>query len=254
MTKIRIMSDLHTEFDEGHSPLRLEPAGEDLLLLSGDIGVGLNGIIWADEQAKNLGVPIMYIAGNHEFYRQDMPETYKGLAEYAAGTDGRVTFLQDQVAVFKGLRIFGSTLWTDFDLFGRPDFAMRMAERGMNDFRLIKVGPRPFHPIDAQADHRRSLAALKEQLLLGPIDVVMTHHTPSKLSIHGRYAADEVSPAYASNLDEFVKTSGVKLWTHGHVHHTSNYELGDTKIRTNPRGYVRYEENSEFDPQLIIEV
>ena len=50
MTRIRPLSDLHLEFE----PLDLDPAGEDVIALAGDIGIFTDGVEWADEITPDL--------------------------------------------------------------------------------------------------------------------------------------------------------------------------------------------------------
>jgi hypothetical protein len=44
------------------------------------------------------------------------------------------------------------------------------------------------------------------------------------------------------------------LWLHGHVHHSLDYQLFDTRVVCNPRGYFDLELNPLFNPALILEV
>lgn len=259
MTKIRIMSDLHLEF----GPLTLDPAGEDVLALAGDVGIFIDGIEWADTQAKELGVPVVMIAGNHEFYQNDrqhghtIESTIVALREASARTNGRVTFLERDVAVVAGVRFIGATLWTDFALFGDQKKAKLAAWGRMNDYRCIEIRRgKTFNPMLAAEEHAASRIFIEDTLaqpFAGPT-VVMTHHAPSRKSVAGRYAHDELSPAYASNLEDLVENSGAALWQHGHVHHSFDYMIGSTRVRTNPRGYDGYELNPDFDPSLVLEV
>ena len=41
---------------------------------------------------------------------------------------------------------------------------------------------------------------------------------------------------------------------HGHVHHTSDYNVGQCRVISNPRGYPGYEVNPLFDPKYEVEV
>lgn len=257
MAKIRLMSDLHLEF----GPLELKPAGEDVLVLAGDIGVAAKGGHWALATARSLGAPAVMIAGNHEFYhgeepRGDMRSVYEDLHEIAAKSGGALTFLQNEAATVAGVRFVGATMWTDFNLFGDPIRAKANAAFGMNDYRMIVSGDdKLFSPEDAAAEHRKSVAFLADEFKAKPAEplVVVTHHAPSKQSIAGHYARDEYSPAYASNLEPLVEASGATLWIHGHVHHSFDYTLGKTRVRTNPRGYYRREVNPEFNADLVVE-
>jgi hypothetical protein len=50
---------------------------------------------------------------------------------------------------------------------------------------------------------------------------------------------------YSSSLDEYIMDHPqIKLWTHGHTHHTFDYMVGGTRIVCNPRGYIGYEKEA----------
>jgi hypothetical protein len=143
MAKIRVMSDLHIEFGE----LSVPTLDADLVVLAGDVHVGLAAAAWADDLAKRLGVPVVLIAGNHEHYGslrrpgQHLGGIIEGLRAAAAVSSGRVVFLERETAIVAGIRFVGCTLWTDFELAGDPDTAMAQAENAMNDFRSIAYRP-----------------------------------------------------------------------------------------------------------------
>jgi Icc-related predicted phosphoesterase len=47
------------------------------------------------------------------------------------------------------------------------------------------------------------------------------------------------------------------LWIHGHIHTSSDYVIGGTRVVANPRGYPHKnggQENPSFDPFFIVEV
>lgn len=66
--KLLILSDLHLDV----APMALEHEGRridrdaDLVVLAGDIDEGTRGLRWA--RASFPDKPIVYVAGNHEFY------------------------------------------------------------------------------------------------------------------------------------------------------------------------------------------
>ena len=85
--------------------------------------------------------------------------------------------------------------------------------------------------------------------------VVVTHHSPSKLSTHPRYKHDTImNGAYSSDLDDFILDNPqIKYWTHGHTHETFRYNIGTCEVICNPRGYAGYEHRAEeFDPTIEI--
>jgi len=259
MTRIRPLSDLHLEF----GALTLKPAGEDVIALAGDIGIFTEGVEWADEVARALNVPVVMIAGNHEFYQtgehrgHSVVSTFDAIREAARKTAGRVIFLECETAVIAGVRFIGATLWTDFALFGSPVLAKYRAVEVMNDYRLIAFSTRQdFTPDLAAGEHAKAIGYISDasrEPFDGPT-VIITHHAPSARSIAGRYADDALSPAYASHLDTLVANSGAALWQHGHIHISRDYLIGSTRVLANPRGYDGYQLNEEFDPDLVVPI
>lgn len=115
--RIHVLSDLHLEFASFEPP----PTEADLIVLAGDTHIGLRGVEWA---ARSFTAqPILYLAGNHEFYGQNAPDLVAKLRE--RGRELGVTVLSDEEVVIDGIRFLGATLWTDFELhddsgFGKP--------------------------------------------------------------------------------------------------------------------------------------
>ncbi len=285
--RIAVLSDLHVEFDraaqERRAPRRrgqrrdLEAAGHprvgpnlgaldghcDLVVLAGDIDLGVAAAVYAAAVADWLAVPVVLVAGNHEFYGFDVGPTLADLRAAAADHPG-VHFLENDVldlTVGQGrLRVLGCTLWTDFALFGadRRAAAERYAATAMTDFNgTIRCGPeRPFTPQDSVRIHAESRAWLADRLDgrdVGPT-LVVTHHAPSRGSVATRYRKDLLSAAFASDLDDLVASPGVALWVHGHTHDSFDYRVGGTRVVCNPRGYHPFELNKRFDPGLIVSV
>jgi predicted phosphodiesterase len=245
------MSDLHLEFGK----LVLKPIGEDVLILAGDIGVYTDGARWAARYARTYGVPVVMIAGNHEFYRDDWHYHHTiATTLHDIRRISPLTFLEDEIANICGITFAGSTLWTDFALNGDPVLGMRDAREAMNDYREIFWNETlRLTPELTVQKHQGSLKFLKEIQDSGKL-VIITHHLPSSRSIAGRYADNAYNAAYASNLDTLVETSGAALWIHGHTHVSQDYCIGNTRVICNPRGYAGYEVNPNFNPDLIIEV
>jgi hypothetical protein len=87
--------------------------------------------------------------------------------------------------------------------------------------------------------------------------VVVTHHSPSKLSTKPKYQHDTImNGAYSSDLSDFILDNPqIKVWTHGHTHDFFDYMVGSTRVICNPRGYKYYEERAdEFDPTIGFDI
>ena len=248
--RLRILSDLHLS----QGTLDLPPVDADVVVLAGDIARPPEAIAWA----RALATPVVYVAGNHEFYGSSFAATIRSLRELAAGSDVHV--LDDEALVLDGVRFLGSTLWTDFALYGRGDLraaAYAEAVRFLRDFSRIRDDDgAPFTPDGCAArfaTHAAWLDARLDEPHAGPT-VVVTHHAPSRRSIHPRFAGTLLNPCFVSDAEPLAGRAG--LWIHGHVHDSFDYDLRGTRVVCNPRGYARngVPENPSFDPALCVEV
>lgn len=273
--RILIYSDLHLEFKNAIERFRVSEDIEfDTVILAGDIHKHTHGIAWA---AKTFaGKRIFYVMGNHEAYGAHL---YGLIAEMRkAAKEAGVIFLEDDEWIDHqhGIRFLGTTLWTDFQLFGMgPEmaFAMKEAARSMPDFSTIRIGAAHsalkednpdiwhsgvLHPWDTVKIFIRSrdwLAGKLEEPFDGRT-VVVTHHLPSFASVTERFQKNVISAAFASRVDDLVEKAD--LWVHGHTHDSMDYELGKCRVVCNPRGYPDNlkdtVENREFRDDFIVEV
>lgn len=267
--KIHVLSDLHNEF----MPFDVPDVGADVVVLAGDIDLHTRGIDWALEAWDGQNTPLIYVIGNHEFYHAELHGIREQIAERAL--EARIRFgvpiyvLDNSEVVLEDqtdgslVRFLGSTLWTDYKLFGSGTemaFAMREAKQSIMDHDCIQCAPmRVFQPSQAAALHRDSISWLAQQLNK-PFDgktVVVTHHLPSQRSVAERFQSSPLSAAFASNLDYLVEKADI--WIHGHTHDNFDYRLGKCRVVCNPRGYVRERnglldvENKNFIPDLVVE-
>lgn len=199
---------------------------------------------------------VIYVAGNHEFYRGKWHRTLDTLYNECAKFPN-VYFLENQTKEIGEVSFIGCSLWTDMN---KADPLTLHTVRGMmNDYRLIVDDSRGYtklRPAITVDRHRKSLQYIKS-VVSGNHDkkyVVVGHHAPSTMSIHPKYNDDPImNGAYCSDLSEFILDNPqIKLWTMGHTHHKHRYYIGDTLVACNPRGYIGYEpEASEFSLRYI---
>ena len=246
---ILILSDLHLEL----SPFSPPQDDVDVIVLPGDIHKNNLGIYWA--RATWPDKPIVYVAGNHEFYKHDRLNVLENLR--LAALEQNVYFLENDEVVIDGVRFLGCTLWTDFLLFGltRQEICMDAAIKGINDFSVINENGTLFTPNDSVRICNTSIRWLKSKLINTSFKgktVVITHHLPSMLSVADKYKSDILSACFASHLDSLFGYSD--LWVHGHTHVSFDYDLKGTRVVCNPRGYVLRNgvENTSFDPIKIV--
>lgn len=247
--KVQVLSDLHQEF--GFSEISF--TGADLVILAGDTNLGSKGIGWA--QAVIPDIPVLYLLGNHEYYKGSYPGTLKKIQNAAQGTNIQV--LENRAVTFDDVTFHGCTLWTNFGLFGDPQVYGSICQGRMNDYRMIKKDPAysRLRSIDTYEIHQRSVRWLADSLRASGTqqNVVVTHHAPSILSLPEEYRDDPVSAAYASDLEQLILEFQPRYWIHGHIHTSSDYRIGKTRLICNPHGYLP-QRNEAFDGKLLMEL
>lgn len=279
--KIQIVSDLHLEFEDIFINNEHEV---DVLVLSGDICVA-DDIRNQDLPALSIdNLPeegfgrskrairyrdfflrvsfqfphVIYVMGNHEHYHGTF-DTSKEVLQNMLNVLNicNIDILDNDTKDINGVRFIGGTLWTDCNK-GDP-LTQYHLEHAMNDFRVIRLKRenfRKFLPTRTITEHIRTKQYI-DIILQGtpenmPI-VVCGHHAPSSMSIHERYSHDTLmNGGYCSDLTEFIlDRPKIKLWTHGHMHQSFDYMMGNCRIICNPRGY--HDENRSFDPNFVVE-
>lgn len=251
-----------------HPPFVVPEVDADIVVLAGDIHNGTAAVDWAERAFA--GKTVLYVPGNHEYYDGEYHEVAEALRERTAGSNVRL--LDNDEAVIGGVRFLGSTLWTDFELFGEETLVPAIEEslKYVVDFRAIRYGADMlFTPEHSLVLHRKARAWLSEKLgsRFPGKTVVITHHAPHPDSVHPKWGASLTSAAFVSNLGELL--GGPALWIHGHTHDGFDYRVNGTRVIANPMGYrtsnwkqardgsvpasVSYE-NPKFDPALVVEV
>ena len=246
--RLRVLSDLHVEFSDFESP----SVESDVVVLAGDIGVGIVALDWVHNRFPET--PVVYVLGNHEYYGNELNLA----ADFKSQARKNIRILNNDTTFLDGVRFLGSTLSTDFALFGAGEqfFAMQNARRGMPDFELIRDGGRQFTPQASRQIFERSRDWLARELSK-PFDgktVVVTHHAPSTMSVAPRFKMDPMSPAFASRLEQLIEEYQPALWIHGHTHDAFDYKLFGTRVVCNPRGYPEEVGRQGFDPALVLDL
>jgi Icc-related predicted phosphoesterase len=240
--RIQIVSDLHLEF----GPLALPTSHADVLVAAGDIAIGQEGHEWL----QHMPCPVIYIAGNHEYWRHDLHGLIQTLTEMSR--HGNVYFLENRSLEIGGVRFIGCTLWTDFN--GGDPATMEEMSLVMNDFRYISNGARPARPedlLELNAESRRWLEQELATQYLGKT-VVVTHHAPLMRSWYSGRGEDLTRFAYCNDLSELLSHRAVDLWVHGHVHEYLDYSAHGARIVCNPRGYCNYREVPDFEAAKVV--
>lgn len=161
--KIQIASDLHLEFVErrfpGYTGIRPAPDAE-VLVLAGDIHNRLRGM----ELFATWPVPVIYVPGNHEYFGTDYRTQREAFKCADAWAFPSVIALDHGIFEYKGVRFVGTTLWTDFNLYGQNKRSRRLAATRIYDYRTIRLGHKPLQTRDTLREHTKAVEWLDRVL------------------------------------------------------------------------------------------
>ena len=277
---IQLLSDLHLEAHPHFSPS--PAAGADLLVLAGDIGSYQAGSrIEGDDfglarfsplpQYAGWPTPVVFVPGNHEYDMQDFDAAHARLRHLCDRLG--LIWLERESVVLQGVRLVGTTLWSDFDALADPGAPqterMRRRDKAFRaaNFYLSKTGgTRHGAPFLAEAVREQSLQcqAWLREALAQPFDgptVAVTHFAPSLRSADPRYGLVPGTAGFCNALDDLLPRA--RLWLHGHLHAPSDYTVRGTRddggawacrVVANPLGYARKGEQATFRPHCIVAV
>lgn len=225
--KIGIMSDLHmyktvltveTAWD-------YEPEPDVFYICAGDI--------CEDAHSRALFVMkhfdhMLSIKGNHDYYGDSFSDAYTHC--FSREVDG--------------VKIAAATLWTDLS----DNLNWYYYKRGLIDCSYIEDLTQE-RMIETHEAH-------KHFLFNSGADIIVTHHAPTHLSIHPRFASDPCNVCFSNNYAELILNmkKPPKLWIHGHTHDDFDYMIGDTRVICHPRGYKGERKDYANYKPLIVEI
>ncbi|MBS0293012.1 MAG: metallophosphoesterase [Proteobacteria bacterium] len=277
--KLQLLSDLHLEVHPHFSP---SPApGADLLVLAGDIGSYQPGSQLQDDdfglarfsplpQYAGWPTPVVFVPGNHEYDGQDFDAAHARLRRSCDRLG--LIWLERESLLLQGLRLVGTTLWSDFDALAAqapPAQRLRQREKAFRaaDFYLRKTGAtRRGEPFLAPQLREQALLCQDwlRAALAQPFDgatVVITHFAPSLRSADPRYGLSPGTAGFCNALDDCLPQA--RLWLHGHLHAPSDYLASGRhadgrawrcRVVANPLGYARKGEQAAFRPHCLLTV
>jgi len=162
------------------------------VILAGDIHIGIKGLIWAREHFKQ---PIIYVPGNHEYYRNSYQKLNKQLKDKA--NELNIHLLMDSSVMIDEVLFVGATLWTDFKLYHTQYNSQLAAQFDMSDYKFIRYNQggkyRKLTPPDTTRMHIQSLQFIKSR----------SRHLIRVLDNH---------PLNVSNKSSFILTAASPLY------------------------------------------
>ncbi|VVM51814.1 metallophosphoesterase [Pseudomonas fluorescens] len=252
--RIALLSDMHLSVNAIPFPA----VEADIVVLAGDIARPAKAIEWASA----CPVPLLYVAGNHEFYGSDLVSTYQQLNSLAQGT--RIQVLERSEYIHDGVRFLGCTLWSDYRLLDSPqdrELGIDLATQLIRDFSHIRIAPDfpdLFTPAISQMIFLQTVAWLEDCFARDSSTptVVVSHFAPTRSSISPAFTGSPINSSFVSDLEARIQAWQPALWLHGHTHGSFDYRVGNTRVLCNPRGYAKngINENPDFDDAFVIDL
>lgn len=244
--KIHVISDTHVEFypEWAWDEMPFPKVKGDVCILGGDICTARqakkyeNYIMRLQENFEE----VIFIAGNHEFYGMSMQEGIEELQAISDRTGSHFLDIHTHPSVtIKGVRFWGSTLWTDF---GKGEFKDHV-EYSLSDYRVIR---------GLNSDVVEDIHVETKALIDLSADVIITHHMPV-FREHSKYPVGPITYGFCcTGMEDMVERASAKFWVYGHTHDNQRETIGGTELLSNQAGYMDERIQKSYDPYLILEI
>ena len=239
--KIRLLSDVHQEFYEDES--LYSNKGEDVLVIAGDLDVGETNCWNALKRFADHVDHVVYVPGNHEYYRHDIATFDETIRRFGQGTN--IHFLNPGIIRLGEVTFIGAALWSNF---GNDQFAQWHCARTISDFSVIKG----FNTDKCVNLYNKHSAYIKQSYEQMPgKKVIVTHFLPDAACIDAQYRGESmINKYFANDLGSWIADLQDTTWLFGHTHSNVDITIGDTRVLANPYGYNR---NANYR-ECVIEV
>lgn len=248
---LKIESDLHIDpcFCNPYVP-NLD--GIDVYVIAGDLAEYKHCMPYLKTLCEKYPeVKIVYVAGNHEYWG-----TYYGKLKTAFKEFERqhknFHYLENDTVIINGIRFIGATLWTSFR--NRNPIEMNDAWQYMKDYKRIRWahGSMPFSPQISATIHENSKKFVFDTLNnSNEKSIIVTHHR-----MFDSGSTRFLSSAYETELREELLECKNKpiMCISGHCHEAHRFIWDDILFISNPFGYYGHENNTGFNPDLVVGV
>jgi len=240
--RFQIISDVHCEFhrDGGKSFCETLSVISPTLVIAGDFATYdliIRNIQILTKRFEN----VIYVCGNHEYYGAT-----RGLVNQTLNKLGyrykNFHWLNNSTVEIDGVRFLGSTMWFQ----DRPDNFMY--QDLLNDFYCIRGFKKWIY-----SENKKAISFFDNNVKEG--DVVITHHAPCSLSISSGFRSSDTNRFYVCDMSELIYQKKPSYWIHGHMHQAVSYGLYNTRVESNPFGYIGIAETPSIEQYVkVLEV
>lgn len=244
---IQIISDIHTECqsDQGRKLLQkiCSTMNIDALVVAGDLGT-IKSLRYAFSILCNEKENVVYVPGNHEFWRSSPTQTHDLLQEMCDKYPN-LHWLNNSSVTIKGQKFLGNTLWfpKNTQTVGNAITYNFNSITRWSDFSEIKdFEPWIWDQFEATANY--IVDNVTED------DIVVTHHLPFPECIAPQWKNDPYNCYFLADMSHKMKLAlSPKMWILGHTHTGMDFKKNysdisnqDTRVICNPVGYIKEHE------------
>ena len=153
-----------------------------------------------------------------------------------------IHFLENDAFELNGVRFLGTTLWSDFELYGAAVKAehMKAAQQRIRGYStILSDDDRCIDPQETSRLHLEARAFL-EQEQEKPFSgktVVVTHFAPHPDCVPQQFRGNILSPYFTSDMTPLMRRYAIDLWAFGHTHHNVDLIESGCRVVSNQRGY-----------------
>ena len=250
--KCFVLSDIHLEMLTAKQiddffkelTLRVDKHNPDVIVMAGDVTSLHNRVRLQTtfQRFSDLHRPMVYVAGNHEYYKYSITKGKTELEELSKAFSNLHVLTSGTKVDINGVGFVGDTLWY-------PKSKDWRLNGGITDHRLI-------------SDHQREVHRCYEDFVSKCVPtiskdcIVVTHHMPFNGCINQKFQDDPYNHFFMTDCSRFIDIyNAPRAWIHGHGHDPVDLILPtDTRVFSNPMAYVGEGTNPNFWDRMLVEL
>ena len=249
--RIQYISDLHLERliprDVANLVAKIRPVSRvDVLVLCGDIGNPYHPS-YTDFMSKmnHTFAKTFVIAGNHEFYGNEVVSTRQHMKRIFDGDDfPNITLLDNTTETYMDHTFVGSTLWSHIS---NPNYKINdvfsIKDMTIDLYNQLHQDNRDF--ISRELDQTRCPA------------IMLTHHVPLFELTANKYRTPTMEPYhqwFSANMTDVIlpHQDRIRGWFYGHTHLPSSVIVHNVPFHCNPVGYEYENDRINYDTYVDI--
>lgn len=258
--RLSVISDLHLDtldkkvykkVKEDMPPADILIVAGDMAVISGASGIGRTTSFFEENTTKYKH--ILYVAGNHDYWGSSLSTTKHRIRDISRYVSNFHFLDENEEFEFEGIKFVGDTLW-----FKEEDSLMLQATGCGYSYRELAEMWIDYDRVVCNfGDFQKAHELFLNNKIRGKDlskTVVITHHMPSYKCIAPEWQNQPTNVFFANDLDKEIIEGKPKMWIFGHTHNPFDFQLGDTRMFCNPRGYPNEHRNADVFNRSLIEL